>query len=156
WTLSSGVNTFTAIATDSSSRKDTNTVSVNLPISAGFPYDLNGNMTSDGQGTFPYDAENQLARVAISGARKTEFVYDGLQRLRVRKESIWSGSAWVLAGETRYLYDGRLVIQERNINNTPTVTYARGLDLSGSLDGAGGIGGLIARTDHANGVSAFY
>jgi hypothetical protein len=32
--------------------------------------------------------------------------------------------------------------------------YTRGLDLSGSLQGAGGIGGLLARTD-ANG-STFY
>ena len=49
----------------------------------------------------------------------------------------------------RYLYDGNLVLQERDANNTPTVTYTRGRDLSGSLEGAGGIGGMLARTDHA-------
>src|SRR5437667_7441505 len=39
------------------------------------------------------------------------------------------------------------VIQERNgTNNTPTVSYTRGNDLSGSLEGAGGIGGLLARS----------
>jgi RHS repeat-associated protein len=42
-----------------------------------------------------------------------------------------------------------LVIQERNGNNLPTITYTRGIDLSGSMQGAGGIGGLLARTDHA-------
>ncbi|HEY5911153.1 MAG TPA: RHS repeat-associated core domain-containing protein [Verrucomicrobiae bacterium] len=47
---------------------------------------------------------------------------------------------------TRYLYDGKRVIQERDGNNTPTVTYTRGKDLSGSLEGAGGIGGLLARS----------
>src|SRR5207253_729410 len=38
------------------------------------------------------------------------------------------------------------VIQERDTNNTPLVSYTRGNDLSGSLEGAGGIGGLLARS----------
>lgn len=42
-----------------------------------------------------------------------------------------------------------LVVQERNANNVALVSYTRGNDLSGSLQGAGGIGGLLARTDHA-------
>jgi RHS repeat-associated protein len=40
-----------------------------------------------------------------------------------------------------------LVLQERDANNLPTVTYTRGIDLSGGLQWAGGIGGLLARTD---------
>ena len=36
--------------------------------------------------------------------------------------------------------------QERDGNNTPTVSYTRGTDLSGSMEGAGGIGGLLARS----------
>jgi RHS repeat-associated protein len=39
------------------------------------------------------------------------------------------------------------VIQERNINGVPTVAYTRGPDLSGTLKGAGGIGGLLARSE---------
>jgi RHS repeat-associated protein len=39
------------------------------------------------------------------------------------------------------------VIQERNINGLPTVAYTRGPDLSGTLEGAGGIGGLLARSE---------
>jgi RHS repeat-associated protein len=38
------------------------------------------------------------------------------------------------------------VIQERDTNNTPTVSYTRGTDLSGSIECAGGIGGLLARS----------
>jgi RHS repeat-associated protein len=48
-----------------------------------------------------------------------------------------------------------LIIQERDSNNVPQVTYTRGLDLSGSLQSAGGIGGLLARTD-ANGSAFFH
>ena len=39
-------------------------------------------------------------------------------------------------------------VKERDINNLPKVTYTRGNDLSGSLQRAGGIGGLLARTDN--------
>jgi len=41
-----------------------------------------------------------------------------------------------------------LVTQERDGNNLAHVTYTRGNDLSVTLQGAGGIGGLLARTDH--------
>jgi len=40
------------------------------------------------------------------------------------------------------------VVQERDANNVPLVTYTRGNDLSGTLQDAGGIGGLLARTDN--------
>jgi RHS repeat-associated protein len=45
---------------------------------------------------------------------------------------------------TKYVYDGNLVIEERDANNLPQRSYTRGNDLSGSLQGAGGIGGLLA------------
>ena len=55
-----------------------------------------------------------------------------------------------------YIYDGMRVIQERDGGNTPSVSYTRGNDLSGSMEGAGlprqseasagGIGGLLARS----------
>jgi RHS repeat-associated protein len=63
------------------------------------------------------------------------------------------GSGWYPNGETRYIYDGRLVIQERNSSNTPTVSYTRGIDLSGTLHVSGGIGGLLARSHGYSGGS---
>ena len=156
FSLSDGTNSFTAIAEDGWGRKDTNAVSVFLPATVTFTYDANGNLTSDGRRGFDYDDENQLIRVTVANSWKSEFTYDGRMRRRIRKEFTWSGSAWTLASETRYVYDGTLVLQERNASNQPLVTYTRGLDLSGSLQGAGGIGGLLARTDHATGQSAYY
>jgi RHS repeat-associated protein len=68
-----------------------------------------------------------------------------------------AGGSWVQTGETHYIYDGMQVVQERDGSNNPLVTYTRGLDISGTLDGAGGIGGLLARTRHgADGVTAYY
>jgi RHS repeat-associated protein len=37
--------------------------------------------------------------------------------------------------------------EERDQSDTPAVSYTRGNDLSGSMEGAGGIGGLLARSD---------
>ena len=41
---------------------------------------------------------------------------------------------------------GMRVIQERDGSDVPLVSYTRGTDVSGSLEGAGGIGGLLARS----------
>jgi len=95
--------------------------------------------------SYSYDAENQLISAQTASWWRTEWVYDGRSRLRVRKEYSWSGG-YVLTNEVHYIYDGMRVIQERNSSNTPTVSYTRGSDLSGSLEGAGGIGGLLARS----------
>ncbi len=64
------------------------------------------------------------------------------------------GSTSTLNSGIYYIYDGKRVIQERDTNNSPTVSYTRGNDLSGTLAGAGGIGGLLARTDGSG--STFY
>ncbi len=86
----------------------------------------------------------------VTNSWKSEFTYDGKMRRRITREYIWRNSAWVQTSEVREIYDGMLKIQDRNANNVPLVTYTRGNDLSGSLQGAGGIGGLLARTDHSS------
>src|SRR5579884_2047142 len=40
-----------------------------------------------------------------------------------------------------------VTVSAGNVGSQAAVTYTRGVDLSGSLQGAGGIGGLLARTD---------
>jgi RHS repeat-associated protein len=47
------------------------------------------------------------------------------------------------------------VIQHRDSNNMPVLTLTRGLDLSGGLQGAGSIGGLLAMTE-SSGASSYY
>ncbi len=77
-------------------------------------------------------------------------------RRRIRQEYTSQGGAWIQTNIVYYVYDGNEVVQERNANNVPSVTYTCGSDLSGSLTGAGGIGGLLARTDMTTGQAAFY
>ena len=147
FTVTNGNNTYKAIAKDSYGRSDTNSLTVNLPATNTYAYDLNGNLTSDGTRGFDYDDENQLIRVTVTNAFKKEYLYDGKLRLRVRKEFAWQGGAWAQTNELRFVWDGDVIIQERDANNLPKLTFTRGRDLSGSLQGAGGIGGLLAMTE---------
>jgi RHS repeat-associated protein len=122
---------------------------VNLPVTNSYLYDLNGNLTNDGTRSFAYDDENELIGVWVANAWSNNFVYDGKMRRRIERDYTWIGGSWVEANEVHYIYDGNLVVQERDQNNVPKVTYTRGNDLSGSFQGAGGIGGLLARTSNS-------
>lgn len=146
--LTDGANTFTAQGIAANGDQGSTTLSVNLPSAAIYSYDERGNLLSDGLRTFAYDDENQLTSVTVSNVWRSEFEYDGLSRRRIRRDRTWSGT-WSTTNEVHYIYDGRVVIQERNANNVSQVTYTRGNDLSGTFEGAGGIGGLLARTDNS-------
>jgi RHS repeat-associated protein len=138
------LSSYTAVASDSLGRHSTNTVNANIATdNTAYVYDGNGNLTYDGTRNFAYDDENQLIQVYVSNQWCSQFTYDGKLRRRIRQEYTWNGQ-WVQTNAVYYVYDGNTVIQERAANNTPTTTYTRGLDLSASLQGAGGIGGLLA------------
>jgi RHS repeat-associated protein len=158
FTLANGNNTFTAIAKDSYGRRDTNSITVNLPATINYGYDLNGNMLTNNLQVMDYDDENELIRVTVTSSFKKEYVYDGEHRLRIRKEFGWISSAWTQTNEIYYIYDGNVIIQTRDINNLPTLTLTRGSDFSSFLQNAGGIGSLLAMTENSaiNPVHSYY
>jgi RHS repeat-associated protein len=147
--------------------------------SASYAYDSNGNLTTQSTSStgYSYDSENRLTSVQYVvgiSTKETTFAYDGLGRLREQLQWTYSsgggsgqvvigggvkpdtgggggGGTWTLNSGIYYIYDGNRVIQERDTNDNPTVSYTRGNDLSGSLEGAGGIGGLLARSDSYSG-----
>jgi len=86
----------------------------------------------------------------VNNSTLSKFAYDGFGRRRVRTECFWQNGGWATNVLVRYVHDGMVVLQERDANNVPTATYTRGRDLSGSLQGAGGIGGLLALTLHSS------
>jgi RHS repeat-associated protein len=152
--LNDGANTLTTKAVDGQNFTNTLVTTASLPRSVSLTYDSNGNLINDGLRRLEYDSADRLTAVYVPNSWRTEFVYDGLSRRRVTREKGWQGGTWVQTNETRYVYLGRSVVQERNSAGNPTVTYTRGLDLSGTFGGAGGIGGLLARTDGSG--AAFY
>jgi RHS repeat-associated protein len=153
-------NSYTAIAQDAYGRSDTNIVTPNLLTNVVVSYDELGNLLSDGRRIFSWDDENRLTSLivtnSVSASTRSDFVYDGLGRRRITFEYEWRDSDWVLVDQARYIYVGRRVIQERNEFNLPRVTYFWGNDLSGSAEGAGGIGGILGRIDHGSGITAYY
>jgi RHS repeat-associated protein len=121
------------------------------PSTETFTFDLDGNLTSDGRWTNTWDAENRLVSMQAlsglpSGAKKQlNFVYDWRGRRVQKIVSTWSGSAYVAQSTNRFLYDGWNLLAELNgANNSLIRSYIWGTDLSGSMQGAAGVGGLIA------------
>ncbi|HDL01480.1 MAG TPA: RHS repeat-associated core domain-containing protein [candidate division Zixibacteria bacterium] len=118
-----------------------------------FTFDTDGNLTSISDGTtttqYTFNAENRLISVKpetpSDNDTKVEFTYDYMGR-RVKKDvySYLAGN-WELNAESLFLYDGWNLIEELVTRNSQLETryFVWGLDLSQSLQGAGGIGGLI-------------
>ena len=132
-----------------------------------FGYDADGNLTDDASWHYSWDGENRLiametatAAAAVGVAKqKLEFAYDSQGRRFAKNVFSWSGGAWVLGTSTRFLYDWWNLLAELRLN-PPTTTYdlncsyAWGLDLSGSFQGAGGVGGLVFSTLQLSGSTS--
>jgi RHS repeat-associated protein len=72
----------------------------------------------------------------------------GRRGRRIRKQYFTYTGGWVEQSDVVFLYDGWNLIAELNANssNAKVRTYVWGTDLSGSLAGAGGVGGLLKVT----------
>ena len=123
-----------------------------------FTYDADGNMTGDSLWIYTWDGENRLVEVVSklptdSGSyRKLRFKYDYANRMAKKEVSKWVGGAWVVEYRRHCIWQGWNIIGELDhLGGAPassdTGSLRRtvwGLDLSGSLQGAGGVGGLLA------------
>ena len=117
-----------------------------------FEHDLDGNLLSDGRFTYTWDEENQLKSVETATGTpsdwrmRAEFTYDPEGRRAVKSVYAWTNAAWTLTKRLVFIYDGwNLLAEVDATGETPWVTrdYGWGLDLSGSMQGAGGVGGLL-------------
>lgn len=80
--LQEGSNTVTVQATDASGNTRANSYTINVGgVERTLNYDLNGNLLSDGEKTYEWDAADRLMAINYTGtARRSEFTYDGLSR----------------------------------------------------------------------------
>jgi YD repeat-containing protein len=129
-----------------------------LPPNQNPTYDPNGNMLTrpvgapvSGGSSLSYDKENRL-RTISTGPDTVSHTYDALGRLIQtdttaatdnRERYTWAG--WTLL--TREIFTGTA--------STSTHRYTWGLDLSGSMEGAGGVGGLLALERNVTGNSTW-
>ena len=108
-------------------------------------HDADGNMTSgplpanvNANSALVWDGENRLIQAQVNGGATVNFTYDAQSR-RI---------AETIGTTTKItIYDGWNPIAEYSTTYALTKTYIWGVDLSGSMQGAGGVGGLLAVTD---------
>ena len=97
-------------------------------------------MTQCGDWTYTYDAANRLKTVSSNGVLLVTNFYDAKSR-RVKNVTP--------EATTTFFYDGWNLIEERiayTNGTSSTIRYFWGKDLSGTLQGAGGVGGLLYLT----------
>jgi RHS repeat-associated protein len=146
------------------------------PIPEEPVYDLDGNLIEDGRWLYTWDGENRLTQMLTRPAAvaagapnwRLSFAYDHQSRRIQKKVEVLNGSVWEVRSDARFIYDGWNVVAEVELHGAawdapggtsamdPRPAYVRrswvwGEDLSGTLDGAGGVGGLLVVTRHARG-----
>jgi YD repeat-containing protein len=131
--VNSDTTTYTANALNQYSQISVSSVpSVDNPT-----YDLDGNLLTNGVWSYAYDAENRLTAAYSNNVCVVSNAYDHMSR-RVLK--------WTPCHTTTFVYDGWNLLQETisTASGTTTNHYIWGRDLSGTMQGAGGVGGLLA------------
>ena len=129
-----------------------------------YTYDLDGNLTRDGHWNYYWDGENRLvgmtnnASLPAAANMALAFAYDYMGRRIQKIVSTNNGSYYVPSYTNRFVYDGWNVVAILDGGNNRLYSFTWGTDLSGSMQGAGGVGGLISMTVYigANAGTYFY
>ncbi len=139
-------------------------------------HDLDGNLTFNGSWHHFWDNENRLIKSephsATNGSLMVEAKYDYKNRRVEKTVKQLSGRSpsypfdpsgagtWDTIETRRYIWNDWNIIAEQITDNVQTNStmniYAWGLDLSGSLQGAGGVGGLLSDTKVAGSSANVY
>ncbi|WOO42584.1 RHS repeat-associated core domain-containing protein [Rubellicoccus peritrichatus] len=114
-------------------------------------YDDDGNLTQDGRWSYSWNAENRLieqdtlASAVTAGAEdyRVTYQYDYLGRMFERV--VYKDD--VVESTERFIWDGYNQVAKVDGLGNLLQTYLWGLDLSGTLQDAGGVGGLLSVTD---------
>jgi RHS repeat-associated protein len=116
---------------------------VAVHVGVVFGQEADGDLTDDGRWSYVWDAENRLIQMTVNtnvGPQyQLTFAYDPQGR-RIEKIVLIGG---VPQSTNLFLYDGWNLIGELAPNDSLIRSYVWGNDLSGSQQGAGGVGGLV-------------
>jgi RHS repeat-associated protein len=124
-----------------------------VPASAQtLTYDADGNLTADGIWTYQWDGENRLISMAMtpsvqgianSNVLRLDFTYDYLGRRVQKVVSVWNGTGFTPQSTSLFVYDGWNLLAVVNSQAAIQRSFMWGNDLSGTMDQAGGVGGLL-------------
>jgi RHS repeat-associated protein len=126
-------------------------------------HDANGNLLLQNGVSYVWDSENRLLSVTPNtpaiGDKALVHTYDGQHRRVTRTVKEWTAGGWDDLETIQFIYEGWNVIEEYRLTASDT-TLARnftwGTDLSGSLQGAGGVGGLLLAEEINGGTTTAY
>ena len=114
-------------------------------------YDTDGNLVRDDRFAYAYDAENRMLSARpiepSEGDLAVVNAYDHKHRRVMKRVERFDGDEWQTSETHTFTYDGSNIVLERIAfanGTTRTVEYFWGNDLSGTEQGAGGVGGLVA------------
>ena len=132
--------------------------SLSLSAAATTPvHDADGNLTSDGEWTYTWDAENHLigierSAVALAaGAPYHREKHDYDHRSRRIRTTIFTNSGTTLSSQTLYIFDGWKCVAELDSTGQSIRKYTWGLDIANRLGDAstGNVGALLWLVDTA-------
>jgi RHS repeat-associated protein len=133
--------------------------SLSLPaIATNLIHDDDGNLTSDGEWIYAWDAENRLigiersAAALAAGAPYHREKHDYDHRSRRIRTTLFTNSGTTPSGQTLYIFDGWKCVAELTGTGQPVRKYTWGLDLSGSIgdSSTGNVGALLCLVDSAS------
>jgi RHS repeat-associated protein len=134
------------------------------PATEDFSYDADGNLLSDGFWNYTWDGENRLSGMSpkpglepFVGARMW-FGYDSDSRRAEKQRQRWDDQAgeWMdYISAMHFAYDRWNLVAEWESDHIDR-RYVWGPDLSGTLQGAGGIGGLLWMELEGQSFAPFY
>ncbi len=118
-----------------------------------FMYDPDGNLTNDGRWAYSWDGENSLTKMTVNtnvGPQYTlSFAYDPKGR-RIQKLVV-SNSVSIYTNN--FLYDGWNLVSILTSPSSILESFLWGNDLSGTQQGAGGVGGLLEVSYHGSTIT---
>ena len=123
--------------------------------SISLDYDGDGNLIHKDGVQYVFNCENRLVEVSplapVIGDTKVAFAYDYKGRRYQKQSFIYASGEWSLVSTATSVWEGWNRIQEKVVlaadSSEEVTSWIWGLDLSQSLQGAGGVGGLLAVVD---------
>lgn len=139
------------------------------PVYGSYTHDADGNRESAPGWHYRFDGRNRLVEATTEGyatnptGKKLKFKYDAEGR-RVEKvvttKTFSNGSSTESTVTAHFVWDGWDLLYECHEDDQNAVVLERrylwGADLSGSIGGAGGAGGLLAYQETQNGVTEVF
>ena len=136
--VTAGTNNVPIVAHDVNGNTGTNTYQVVVqPASSGYSYDLNGNLLSDGNRTFQWDAKDQMTAIIYNtgpnAGNHTEFTYNGAgERVKIVEATGTTVGSGTVTSTKQFVWAGGLAEERDGSNNVTKRFFSQGEQIGGT------------------------